>query len=80
MSFYAIARDDDLSSDDPMLDLIDSGRTLDALREVTEFDPDQDSSRILRAKFDIVRREDHPVRDCSSGDMIPAHICVLSAA
>ena len=79
MTFYAIVRDDDLDADDLILDLIDSGRTLDDLRSVGEFDPAQDGSRIVRAKFLVDPREDHPVRDCSSNDTIPAHICAVSA-
>lgn len=77
--FYALILDDILDEDGTHLDLIQSGATLDALREVESFDPNGAFSRVLRDRFDVTLRDDHPLYNSETHVMNPAHICRLVA-
>jgi len=79
MSFYAIVLDWNLQSGGSSVDLIDSGRTLAALRAVTSYDPSADCTTVQRSKFAIDTVEAHPISNSYTGNQNPAHICRVDA-
>lgn len=77
--FYAIILDWHYESGGNTLELIESGATLAALRDMDEYDPSQDCSRVIRNRFEVERREERPIRNVFTGNVNPAHIFHLVA-
>jgi len=78
-AFFAIALDWNLASPGELLELIDSGASYDALRQVDAYDPAADCTRVLRDKFSIEVLDAVDIRNCHTGNSNPAHICGLTA-
>ncbi len=77
--FYAIILDWHYTGGGATLELIESGASQSELEALDQYDPAADVSRVVRSKFATNRVKPHPIRNCHTNNLNPAHICHLVA-
>lgn len=77
--FYAIILDWHYDANGSALELIEAGSSLNTLIAEQDYDPAREVSRVVRSQFTTQQVKDHPIRNCRTNNINPAHICHLVA-